>query len=216
VLATLQEVIIHHDTLDYASVFAGVAGGLAAIVALIFALLSKRDAQRSADAAEAALAIMRREAQRRANPDVQLSVHALGTSPEHPPGLVVLTLGFSNDGGTRAAERLTVNFLVAERLTLMPCDDEYGNGSGHGKIMLSPNEQLGDVVGVKFWANDVGPIDPNVHRPAYLRIGGPPPGEHRLRAKLTHEDLPDGHREHEWVLQIPETGQAIELLPQDA
>ena len=45
-------VIVQHDFLDYAAAIGGILGGVAALIALGFAWLSKRDAGRSATAAQ--------------------------------------------------------------------------------------------------------------------------------------------------------------------
>jgi hypothetical protein len=204
------EVSVHHDWLDYLAALGGLAGGLAGLVALVFAGLSKRDAGRSAAAAEAALAIM----QRRAHPSVEIAVRAFGTSDTAPPAQVVLTLGFSNDG-TRVAERVVVNVLVPDTLSLEPSADEYGNSLARkGLISMSPNEVMGAHTGAIYWADIVGPIDVGVHTPVYLRIQKPPAGDHALVVKLIHEDLP-AELEVCRVLHIPESGGDVTLREVD-
>ena len=112
----------HHDLFDWLAAIGGVVGGFAAVVALVFAAISKRDAARSAEAAEKTQAladeqvrIMREEAEtakaereRRAAPEMQLEAQAIGISDDLPPALIVLTAGFSNEHGTRPIGRLDV------------------------------------------------------------------------------------------------------------
>jgi hypothetical protein len=220
-------VTTHHDFLDYLAAYSGAVGGAAAVVALIFAGLSKRDAARSAEAAKATqeladeqVRIMRDEAaaakaerDRRGAPEIYLGAEAFEFTDDSPPRFVVLTAGFSNDNGTRAIDRLVVNLRAPAVLELRACSDRWGNGSGNGQIHDLPSVVLGDKPGALFWTDAFGPIARFVHEVRFLKIGAPRPGSYRIEAELVNEDLPGGHSQHVWQLDIPDRGGWVALEP---
>jgi hypothetical protein len=147
-IASAQLVRVQHDALDYVAALGGLAGALAAIVALIFAARSKTDAERSADASEEALSIMREEAavaksarERRASLRIQLRARAMETSDKDPPRKVVLTLWLGN-WGTEVAKRPTAKLLLPDSLALETSGDEYGNSPGAGSIGRGSDKRL--------------------------------------------------------------------------
>lgn len=227
-LAAIQTVNVHHDALDYLAALGGLVGGIAAVVALIVAIRSKKDAARSAAAAEAAqalanehLKIARHEAEaaeterkRRAAPEIQVTAKAVGMSDDAPPMRVVLSVAFSNDNGTRAVERLGVNVLVPDSMELIAADDEDGNGVGSGRILHSPGHHLGTHHGAVYWADmTLGPINVGDYLIRYLTLRRVVPGAHEVWAELSNEDLPGGHSKHAWRLQIPPSGDRLEIQP---
>lgn len=208
----------HHGVLDYLALLTGLVGALAGIVAVIFAIRSAKDASRSARAAEESLAaaseslaIMRAEAKaakderdRRADPDITLTPGAvIRPSTVAPPGQVIMRLAFTN-AGNRAADRMVINFVVPDSLSLTACN-EQGIPMKVGTIMWS-SETLGDHKGVNYWAYTTGPIDPSINILQYLLFDSPLPGRYMLKAVLTHGDLPDGQRTYYWLLNIPSSG----------
>jgi hypothetical protein len=215
----------HHDLVDYLAAIGGLVGGIAALAALVFAGLSKRDAARSANAAEATqeladeqVAIMRREAaaaeaerSRRAAPEIHLGARPTGTSADAPPRLIYLTVGFSNENGTRSVERLTVNLRVPDLMSLSSVDGEQGIGPV--EITKYPSVELGEHCGALVWSPTIGPIDRHVHLVKELKLGSPPAGTHRIEAELVHPDLPGGQSVHAWTLKVPAHGDRVELEP---
>lgn len=204
------EVAVRHDWLDYVGALGGFAGGIAGLVALIFAGLSKRDAERSATAAEQALALMREEAkvaeaerEKRADPVAQLSALAFVNSKDEL-GYVVLNIRISNEG-TRAAERLMLSVVVADPLSIAPCD-EVG-----AKTALTSSERLGTIPGKQYWAKRIDSLDLHIPRGGFLRLQSPAPGSHRITVRLSHEDIPTGQRARQWDLEVPDKGGALKL-----
>lgn len=218
---------VQHDWLDYLAAYSGAVGGAAAVVALILAGLSKREAARSADAAEATkrladeqVEIMRKESaaakserDRRAAPEIRLGAHAPGARDNEAPAIVILTVGFSNDNGTRAVDRLTVNLSVPSVMQLRTAADRYGNPGGNGNIADAPSEVLGDHVGALYWNEVLGPIDQHVNVVRYLSLGSPPVRTHRIEAEIVNRDLPGGRSSHAWDMSIPSSGDRVELVP---
>jgi hypothetical protein len=217
----------HHDWLDYFAAIGGIVGAFAAVVALIFAGLSKQDAARSADAAEATrkladeeVGIMRTEADaaehergRRASPEIQISARGFKLPRDGPPLTIILTLGFSNENGTRPVERVTVNLRVPNTMTLRECKDEYGNIETSDNVRPLSDLVVGDHRGAFVWHPTIGPIDRGVYIVRYLKLDGPRAGTHRIEAELVHRDLPGGRSLHAWTLVVPEAGDGIDLEP---
>jgi hypothetical protein len=225
-LATVPVEVLssHHDWLGYVAALGGLAGGIAGVAALIFANRSAEDAKRSATAAEKtaaiaerSLTIMREEAEvaremrsRKAEPVLILSAEVRGTMPDAPPTLVILTLGFRNEGN-RVADRLMVNFLVPDNFNFIACDQE-GNPTPDAGHVATTSEQLGDHIGAKYWWDEVGPLlARSVNKLQHLLINRPPPGEHVLKGVLMNEDLPGNERSWRWQLSVPEAGQRLML-----
>jgi hypothetical protein len=217
-------VTVHHDLLDYVAVIGGAVGGVAALIALWLAWLSKKGAERSAVAAEQTkaladeqVAIMRREAgaaleerSRRAAPTIEIGASPIAGSG--PAQLVILTVGFGNDAGTRAVERLAVNVRVPDSIQLRTCKDQFGNGAGGDGISLMESVQLGEHMGALVWQANVGPIERLAHPYQYLALGLPPSGEHRIEATIIHPDLPGGAYSAAWILKVPaNAGEELEL-----
>jgi hypothetical protein len=219
-LATLTEVTVHHQALDYIGVFGGLVGGLAAIVALWFAVLSKRDAkrsadaaerstkasERSADAAEAALVISREEAEviraereRQADLRIDMEARAIGTAPEWPPAVVMLTLKVENTG-TRDAERVIAKVAVPDTLQMEAVEDHEGNITTPGQVHWE-DARLGGHRGVCFWS-DLVLLTQGGAIGQHLRIEKPPAGIYRVSAGLSSGDLPAGHLWRFWQLQV--------------
>jgi hypothetical protein len=218
-ILSVEVVRAHHDLLDYLAACGGLAGGLAGIAALIFAGRSARDASRSAHAAEESLAIMKDEAQaakkareRRADLSLEVLALARGISSAGPPEAIILELKFINDG-SRAAERLLVNFFVPDLLSL-----EARNADGEpedvGQI-IHTSATIGRHRGQLHWDYDIGPVEPAMPRLQHLWIISPPSGDYTLLGALANEDLPDGQRSYAWRLTVPETGDKICLVEVD-
>ena len=217
--SVIQTVDVHHDLLDYLAALGGAVGGAAAVIALALAVMAKKDAKRSAGAAEATqrladqqVAIMRQEAaaaqaerERRAAPTIHLGVG------NRWPRLIVLTVGFSNEQGTRAIDRLPVNLQVPDSIDLYTCADLYGNDRERDYISHYPSVRLGDHVGANVWAPVIGPIEPLESAVRYLTLLDTPPGVHRIEAIMVHRDLPSGRSKSAWNLTVPEGGAGVEL-----
>lgn len=221
-------VSVRHDWLDYLAAFGGFVGGITALIALFLAWQSKGAADRSAKAAEATqrladeqVAIMRREAAAtqaerslRAAPEIQLSARAMLTSPNEPPDWIILTVGLSNANGTRPVDRLTVNLLVPEVIAIEPSDEDGVPRLGAGGVMKSPDHQLGGHRGAVYWyEKDIGPIGRREHVVRFVRLTRPRPGSYEIQAELMNDDLPDGHSFHAWTLEVPTSGDRVELRP---
>src|ERR1700730_12048117 len=135
----VEVVSSHRDALDWFAGVGGLVGAVVAIAAFLLALRSARDAARSANAAVESLKIMREEARtakeersRRAAPTITLSAQAIGTTPNTPPTIIELSMGFVN-AGDRATEHLYVNFLLPDFLNWRICD-QTGNETSEGAI----------------------------------------------------------------------------------
>ena len=70
---------------------------------------------------------------------------------------------------------------------------------------------LADGTPAVKWAIEVGPIGPPERAVRFVKLSRLVAGIHRVEVSLINEDLPDGRRFYVWSIQIPETGDQIEL-----
>ena len=224
-MTSAPTVHIAHDWLDYFEAIGGLVGGAAALAALVFAGISKRDAgrsagaaERSAAAAEESLRIWREEAEAartkrslRAVPTIRLDAHFGGGAVNDVPSRIVLWAGFSNDG-QRDAERVVVNIVVPDSLTIAPCMDEFGlNSSQRGLVRKLPDARLGEHTGGVFWSDDVGPVDVAVSKLLYFVVTPVVAGDHVIETTIAHADLPGRGTVANWLLRVSGALDAVEI-----
>jgi hypothetical protein len=213
------------DFVENVAAVGSVIAAAVAIVALLVAIQSALSSSKSASAATESLTILRAEAKaaaeirdRRAAPVLNVTAESRGTSPDGPPALVILRLGFHNEG-TRAAALVNVNFLIPEPLIVVTCDRDGAPTDDAGKIEWT-GEVLGDVppalnTGSSYWDGRVDNLSARgaLYKLQHLCIRKPRSGTFLLKGVLIQEDIPpDGWRADYWRLTIPANGSTDDVV----
>jgi hypothetical protein len=222
---------------DYVGAFAGLLGAVLAGVALWLTIRSAADAKasreaaeqsaqaatRTAEASEAQLEVVRNEAKttqaeraRRAAFRIELKANAIGTQTDRPPGLVVLHFGIENSGD-RLAEHAVANVVLPPAAGRDRATDEYGNGTGEGKISTTLHDFGSGPERCKYWSVVMRPLSPGTHYvEGHLMLRNPAPGRHLVDVSVDHPDLPGNEARERWELAVPEAGGAVACRRVDA
>ena len=85
----------------------------------------------------------------------------------------MLTVGFSNDKGTRTVDRLPANVRVPDNILLHTfADNRQDSTPTLLDINPYPTVKLGDHLGANVWEQTVGPIARLEHDVRYLLLDG--------------------------------------------
>lgn len=216
-LADASTLHIAHDWLDYLAIFSGVGSLALAGVAALVAVRSKRDAERSADAAERTaksaaatavlteqmeqrgveqLHIMRTEHQafmdeRRRRPQIEPVLELGGAKPQNPLRVVVRS-GATNVG-SKTAEDVLIMTLVPEGVGVYQLDPE---GNVIREIQLAPQrEQTLRRRGAEHLAVGCGveaSVRPGVVQSDSFLLFFPEPDIYEIATRCHHHDIPGG------------------------
>ena len=181
----------------YAGAFGGLGSLLLAIVATVIALQSRRDSKRSADSAEAALDMQRKEhnafmEDRRRAPLLTLQVGTNVLECRRGAYVVKLDVRVTNVGN-RVADATFLGISVPADVRLELCDVD-GNRLAAPLEMMTDNKPLepgGEPVAIRRYGKEPFDIPPTLQYAEYLRMVLPGPGRYPVHVLAAHPALPD-------------------------
>jgi hypothetical protein len=219
-MSMLADASVHvaHDWLDYVAAFAGIGSLVLAAVAAGVAIRSKRDAERSANAAERIarsasataeltvemekrgaeqLGIMRTEhaafmAEQQRRPEVEPVLEIAGAPNQLAPLNVLIRSGATNVG-LRTANQVLILTLVPMGIRVFRADPK---GVPLEEIKLFPQrEQTLQRRGAQYPAEGFGvkvDVVPAVFQVDHLLLVFPEPDVFEIATRCFHQDIPDG------------------------